>query len=265
VQRHEFLRRLHRVYRPRTYLEIGIHRGHSLTLSRVPSIGIDPEFQIDQEVRCDVQLVRSTSDEFFAREDPLRHLRPGRNPFRALARKHPQSLLGDPTLDLSFIDGEHLFEFALRDWINVERHSDWFSIGVLDDMLPRTAEEASRTRVTQYWTGDVYKMVPVLRKHRPDLVVLPVDTAPTGTVVVFGADPANRVLPDRYDDLVAEHVTDDPQDVPADILERTHAVDPRELLAAPFWKELVRRRNLSARRGAFDGIRAQLEALTPTG
>ena len=30
-----------------------------------------------------------------------------------------------PTLDLVFIDGMHLFEYALRDFMNVERYCAW--------------------------------------------------------------------------------------------------------------------------------------------
>jgi hypothetical protein len=263
VNRHEFLQQLHRVYRPRNYLEIGIYRGHSLTLSHVPTIGIDPMFSIENELKCDIQLVRSTSDEFFDRKDPLRHLRPGRNPFRALARKDPRALVRDPRLDMSFIDGMHLFEYALRDFRNVERHSAWSSVAVFDDMLPRTADEAARERITQYWTGDVYKVILVLRRFRPDLVVIPVNTHPTGTAVVLGADPANRVLHDRYEEIFAEYVVDDPQDVPEDILTRKTAVEPEVLLRSDFWPQLVRARNLGRGRGSWSRLRSQVESLVP--
>ena len=43
MRRHEFLGHLHRTVAPRTYLEIGVSDGRSLTLATVPSIGIDPE------------------------------------------------------------------------------------------------------------------------------------------------------------------------------------------------------------------------------
>ena len=44
MERHELLARLHTLLAPRNYLEIGVCQGESLTLSRVPSIGIDPAF-----------------------------------------------------------------------------------------------------------------------------------------------------------------------------------------------------------------------------
>lgn len=263
MNRHEFLRGMHRIYRPRTYLEIGVNDGRSLALSRVPSIAVDPAFKVVTSISCDVHLVKQTSDAFFARKDPLLHLRTGRNPFRALARRDPLGLLGaEPRLELSFIDGMHLFEFALRDFMNVEKHARWNSVIVLDDMLPRNVDEAARDRHTGAWTGDVYKVAEVLRRFRPDLLVVEVDTKPTGVVVVFGADPSSTVLKQNYESILAEYVTDDPQDVPEAVLSRKRAVAPDALLGAGFWPGLIRARNLNRPRSAFAGLRRQIERVT---
>lgn len=264
MQRHQFLRLLHQRCAPRNYLEIGVDTGSSMALSRVPSIGIDPAFQVTAPLRCDLELVRDTSDAFFARPDPLRHLRSGRNPWRNLRRGRPPfaHYLGGTTLDLSYIDGMHLFEFALRDFMNVERHSRWTGVIVLDDMLPRNVDEAARDRHTGAWTGDVYKLMTVLRDLRPDLVVIPVDTEPTGVLVVLGADRSSRVLADRYDDIIREWVVPDPQAVPDDVLTRRDAVDPEALLAADIWPTLVKaRRRRSGRESALGSIRAEVEAI----
>ncbi|MEW2550661.1 class I SAM-dependent methyltransferase [Streptomyces zhihengii] len=263
MDRHGFLRQLHRVSKPRNYLEIGVNDGRSLALSRVPSVAVDPAFRLVTSISCDVHLVRATSDDFFARRDPLVHLRTGRNPFRALARRDPMNVLGgEPRLELSFIDGMHLFEYALRDFMNVERHSRWSSVIVLDDMMPRDVDEAARDRHTKFWTGDVYKVVQVLRRYRPDLVVVEVDTAPTGVAVVFGADPASTVLKDSYDRIVEEYVVPDPQDVPDEVLTRKNAVRPEALLGAGFWPGLVRARTLRRGRASFAPVRQELERLT---
>jgi hypothetical protein len=262
LHRHDFLRNLHHVYKPRNYLEIGVNDGRSLALSRVPTVAIDPAFKVVTSLSCDVHLVKATSDAFFARKDPLLHLRTGRNPFRALARRDPLHLLGgDPKLELSFIDGMHIFEFALRDFMNVERHSHWSSVIVLDDMLPRNVDEAARDRHTGAWTGDVFKVATVLRRFRPDLVVVEVDTAPTGQVLIFGADPESSVLKSKYDSILAEYVVDDPQDVPEEVLSRKTAVSPEALLGADFWPSLIRARNLRRSRSAFTDVRRKIEAL----
>lgn len=224
---------------PRTYFEIGVRDGMSLTHSRVPSVAVDPAFAIDREIRCDVHLVRTTSDEFFARHQPFAHL--------------PQ-----PVVDLAFIDGMHLAEYALRDFINTERHCHPGSVIVIDDVLPRNVEQAGRERVGgaigHAWAGDVFKLVEVLRAHRPDLVVLEVDTAPTGTVVVLLPDPTNVSLGRTYDDVVGDLVAADPQVVPDEILARTRAIQPQALLQAPIWEPLLASRDLGP-----DAARAALE------
>lgn len=224
MQRHELLGRLHRLLEPRTYLEIGVGNGRSLTLSRAQTIAVDPAFKITSEVQCDLHLVRATSDEFFARERPLTHFR-------------------RPVVDLAFIDGMHLAEYTLRDFMNVERYTTPASVVVFDDMLPRNVREAARDRVTGAWTGDVYKVVRTLQAHRPDLITCTVDTRPTGTAIVLVPDAAETALADSYDDLVEEMVVDDPQDVPTEVLERTYAVDPDTLLANPAWEQLAQLRD----------------------
>jgi len=221
VTRHEFLGRVHALVQPRTYLEIGVRDGASLALSRATSVAIDPAFRITHELRCDMQLVRATSDDFFARPDPLGHFK------------------GKP-IDLAFIDGMHLFEYALRDFINVEQHTRASSIVVFDDVLPRDVDEAARDRHTVLWAGDVYKLIPVLHRHRPDLLVLPLDTHPTGLLLILSPDPRSTVLRDEYDAITAAYVVEDPQSVPQEILDRRCALDPEAVLEAPLWSSLAR-------------------------
>ena len=216
----DFLTDLHRVLKPRTYLEVGTRDGASLTFSRVPSVAIDPGFKIDKEIHTDVQLVRATSDEFFGRKDPL-------------------ALWPVPTIDLAFVDGMHLSDYALRDFMNIERHCGPGSVVVFDDMLSRNVDEAARDRFTGPWTGDVYKVLDTLRTLRPDLITLEVNTDTTGVGVVMLPDPTSDVLIDNYDRLVAEMVTPDPQDVPAAVLNRTYAVEPEKIIDSDIWPQLI--------------------------
>ena len=246
MERHEFLAGLHATLRPRNYLEIGVGTGLSLALSRVPSIGVDPKFQVRTQIRTDVQLARMTSDRFFARPNPLRYLQGGRNPWRNL--RHNRASLGRirgrATVDLGFIDGMHLFEYVLRDFMNLERYSAPSTVIVLDDMLPRNVAEAARDRSTVDWTGDVYKLAGVLREYRPDVIAILVDTQPTGLLVVLLPDHANTALPDHYDEIIAANVQVDPQPVPASVLERRDAVDPEAFLASGVWRTIARYRRL---------------------
>jgi hypothetical protein len=229
VRRHTLLSGLHDLLQPRTYFEIGVSTGVSLGLSRTRSIGVDPFFKVVRGLHCDLQLVRETSDEFFASDEAMGHF-------------------GGVPIDLAFIDGMHLAEYALRDFINTERHTHAASVIVLDDMLPRIPVEGARDRDLARshgaWAGDVYKVIDALRSRRPDLVCLEIDTQPTGTAIVFLPDSSSTALTAAYDDLAQAYAVPDPQDVPDAVLRRTRAVDPERLLAAPIWDELRRLREL---------------------
>ncbi|MFL5754656.1 MAG: hypothetical protein ACJ77N_00005, partial [Chloroflexota bacterium] len=109
-------------------------------------------------------------------------------------------------------------------------------------------DEAARERHTHDWTGDVFKLIRVLARHRPDLLVVPIDTEPTGMLVVLGADADNRTLETEYPRLLAEHVVPDPQVLPRTIVERSCAVAPERVLDPFFWRELLRAREGGASR-----------------
>jgi hypothetical protein len=230
----DFLARLHAAVQPQTYLEIGLRNGDSLALADCPALGVDPAFNVKVELGENVTLLRETSDEYFGRDKPLKPL-------------------GGKRVDMSFIDGMHLSEFALRDFIGVERLSRWTGVVIFDDILPRTIEEANRDRSTRAWTGDVYKVLGMLARNRPDLTCLRVGTQPTGLLLVIGLDPGNRVLGARYDALLEEAITPDPQDVPAELLERRGVLDPERVLESRVWPVLRDLRDQGAPRRA--GIR----------
>jgi Methyltransferase domain len=243
MTRHELLQGLHEKIRPQTYLEIGIRTGRSMVLSRCRSIGVDPYFKIDNPIHCDVQLIKATSDDFFARDQPLAHFE------------------GVP-VDLAFIDGMHLSDFALRDFINIEPFMADTGVVVLDDVLPRNGLEAARDRKTEPWTGDVYKVVEILRRRRPDLVVLLVNTAPTGTAVVIGVDQASTILKDAYAAEEPYLLWPDPQTPPHEYMDRSITIEPNMLLESPVWDELVAIRESGAA-ADLSPLWAELRSLAP--
>jgi hypothetical protein len=174
---------------PRTYVEIGIEFGTSLQLALpgTQAIGIDPAPKVRHRLDRETRVYPLTSDDFFERHDV-------------------RALLGDRPIDLAYIDGLHLFEFALRDFMNVEAACGPDSVVLIDDTNPPDEASASRERITNIWAGDIWKVVVCLRRYRPDLTVTTIDVAPTGVTVVRGLDPESKVLPSRYDELCAEFV-----------------------------------------------------------
>ena len=186
------LRRIHRHLRPRTYLEIGVSRGESLecVLPETQVLGIDPAPNLARPEPANVRIYRETSDDFFARYSP-------------------RAELGGQPVELAFIDGMHHFEYALRDFINVERCCSRASVILMHDCYPLDERTAQREQVTGFWSGDIWRLMLLLRTHRPDLVVRTIATPPTGLGIVVNPDPASRVLADRLDELIAEYLAKD--------------------------------------------------------
>jgi hypothetical protein len=178
----EVLNRFHATLRPRTYLEIGTGTGTSLELSKCASIAIDPGFRLERDVlkgKPCCLLFQMTSDAFFAEYSP-------------------SSLFGKP-VDMAFLDGMHYAEFLLRDFINVEPHLKKNSVLMLHDCIPGNIEMTSRTiQQGVAWTGDVWKVVIVLKKYRPDMRIQAFDSPPTGLIVCTNLDPKSRLLSDNY-------------------------------------------------------------------
>ena len=182
----ELLARIQVTLRPRTYVEIGVHTGGTFRLMcpGTRGVGVDPRPQIRHAINASAQIFAETSDEFFARHDLT-------------------AVLGGP-VDLAFVDGLHLFEVALRDVANLERYAGDDATILVHDCYPIDAPSAQRERRTARWSGDVWRLIVALRRFRPDLSVTTVAAAPTGLGIIRGLDPANTVLRDRYDEIVAE-------------------------------------------------------------
>lgn len=252
----DLLERVHRRLRPRTYFEIGSRRGSSLRVASCPSLAVDPTFQLEEGVigtKPICTLHQTTSDEFFATRDPV-------------------AILGG-RIDLAFIDGLHVFDFALRDFMNTERNVTPGSMIVLDDVCPRDLYMARRTfkpevvqptRYKGYWTGDVWKLIPILREYRPDIVLRCIDTRPTGLAVCTNLNPRDGTLAASYDEIVGrwqdvrledygmDRLLDDlrmePADAWVDGLTPLHPEDPAPEQQVPF-------------RSQNDVLRAELEAM----
>jgi len=183
----ETLRRMHAHLAPEWYLEIGTATGRSLRVAPGRAIAVDPGFAIRFDPvgsRPELHAYRMTSDEFFA---------------SGAARRIA------PKIDLAFLDGLHLFEFLLRDFMNVERLCRPDSVIAMHDVIPLSHAAANRDwdrAVTQQWTGDVWKVVDILRRYRPDLTLVVADCRPSGLALVTGLDPASRVLDEAYEEIV---------------------------------------------------------------
>jgi Methyltransferase domain len=226
--------RLHRYLQPGRYLEIGVLNGDTLALAECSSIAIDPNLEINQDVigvKPCCLLFQTSSDAFFSAYDP-------------------KLLLGGP-IDMALIDGLHLFEYVLRDFINLERNMKKNSILILDDCIPTDAHICRRrfedqtfageSAHPQWWTGDAWKAVMALKDWRPELLIHAFNAVPTGLVAITNLDPASRVLADHYFQIVAEYRKITLQQygveryMKALNIEDTRAISTFEEIAELFW------------------------------
>jgi tetratricopeptide (TPR) repeat protein len=181
------LARVHLHLKPRTYVEVGVFRGWSMRMvpPETQAIGIDPEPRLDQPPGPNQRVIAQTSDDYFAQHDVIAEL-------------------GGRRIELAFIDGMHHFEYALRDFINIERLCGPDSVILVHDCYPLDRQTAERERSTAFWSGDIWRLILLLRKYRPDLAIRTIATPPTGLGMIFNLDPTSRVLADRLDEIVAE-------------------------------------------------------------
>ena len=210
----------------RSYLEVGVRDGGTLALVECPSIGVDPHYVVDRNIigtKKKLFLFQLTSDEFFREYDP-------------------RMLLGSP-IDVVFLDGLHQFEYLLRDFMNSEVVCHRDSLIMLDDCLPNNVEMTERSfdpdarenrEIAHWWTGDVWKVVPILRKYRPDLHLVAADTEPTGNICITNLDPGSRVLRDNYYRIIAEFMKISLDDATLEAFYRDLSVNSAAAILAGF-------------------------------
>lgn len=185
----DFLQKLHQRTKPEWYLEIGTNRGRSLSFVTCASVAIDPRFKLEEPAQGKkplLLLLQETSDAGFA-SDTLRRL--------------------DPRFDIAFLDGMHKFEYLLRDLINAEKLMAKGGLVFMHDTSPlRSAMTGREPMRDGGWTGDVWKMLPILAEFRPDLKVDHLDCRATGLCMVRGAWGQSDALERNYDAILARYI-----------------------------------------------------------
>lgn len=191
-----FLGRIHKILRPENYLEIGSQTGASLTPATCKTVSVDPVFQLKVDAignKPAVFFFQMTSDKFFSNYSP--------------------SVLFNSSIDFAFLDGLHLAEALLRDIINTEKHCKKNSIIALHDCMPGELKIATRAddinlregaEKPTWWAGDVWKVIPILKKYRPDINLVALDCAPTGLILMTGLNPLSTVLEENYTQISHE-------------------------------------------------------------
>ena len=185
----EHIQHIHEWLKPRAYVEIGIEAGKCLALAMKPTccVGIDPTPKISVEFQASTRIFPITSDDFFAKHKLI-------------------ECLDNNPLDLAFIDGLHVFEQVLKDFINIEKCSHPNTVVLVHDCMPVNDLTASRIRKTMFWSGDPWKIIPCLIKHRPDLHIAVIPTYPTGLGIITRLDPKSTTLLDQFEKITKDFI-----------------------------------------------------------
>lgn len=187
-----FFRKLHAKYVFDWYLEVGCRDGRSFAPVRSKTLAVDPFFIAENNIIGEkpvLYLFQQTSDDFFAS-----------------GFLHRNKI----ALSVSFLDGMHRIEYLLRDFIATEKASHPDGVILMHDTNPKDHMMTKRfyediTDGSKSWTGDVWKIVPILQRFRPDLTVTMLDCKPTGLLMVTGLNPKNTTLKRKYDAICTEY------------------------------------------------------------
>jgi len=216
----------HKKLSPEVYIEIGVSNGKSLALASktTRALGIDPataaqELLVFRSPENIPQLYKVTSDDFFNSNDVPKEM-------------------GQDTFDMAFIDGLHVFEQVLRDFVNLEKYARNDSVIFIHDCLPVNSLVAERERQSMFWTGDVWKVIPCLRELRPDLEITTFTALPSGLAMVRNLNPGSTTLSRHFDSIVS-HYIDMP--LPVSKEERFNLLNVRENLTADDIQQILSR------------------------
>lgn len=177
----------HKTLQPKNYLEIGVNTGTSLQYaSSSKVVGVDPYPNIEHNLSDNTTIFSVGSDTFFKEQNV-------------------EELL-DGKIELAFVDGLHQFDQVLKDFINIERHSNKNSVVLFHDIYPVVPATATREWNTYYWAGDTWKFMHIVNKYRPDLTIKTIPTFPTGLGFVTNLDPSSNILKDNYKSIVEEYI-----------------------------------------------------------
>lgn len=185
-----FLDQLHGANLFDWYMEIGCRTGRTFAPVRSKTVAVDPFFLAESNIigaKPALHLFQTTSDAFFD---------------GGFLKKNGIKL------SFSFLDGMHLFEYLLRDFMNTEANSVAEGVIAMHDCCPSSNEMTTRDLENLprgSWAGDVWKLIPILQEYRPNLTITVLDCKPTGLVLVSGLEPKSTVLARNYEKILARY------------------------------------------------------------
>jgi hypothetical protein len=167
-----------------TYLEIGVEHGYTLEAVRIATrVGVDPRPKFSlRSVPSGLTVHSVVSDAFF------------------------ETLDDGVKFEVVFLDGLHTYQQTYRDLINSLRHREPKGIIIIDDVVPSDevsamsdlqasiSERLNRGGSDFLWHGDVFRLLPILRDHHPEVEFRTVVGAGNEQTVLWRRDPNHESL-----------------------------------------------------------------------
>lgn len=185
-----FLDDLHRENMFDWYMEIGCNEGRTFAPVQSKTVAVDPFFKCESNIigkKPTLHVFQEESDSFFA-SGFLNKMK--------------------IRLSFSFLDGMHKFDYLLRDFMNAEANAHPDGVIALHDCCPFN-EEMTTVDMSNLpkgaWTGDVWKLLPILQEYRPDLKLTVLGCRPTGLVLISELDPESTALAAAYDEIIQRY------------------------------------------------------------
>jgi calcineurin-like phosphoesterase family protein len=76
---------------------------------------------------------------------------------------------------------------------------------MLHDCIPLDEISSSNPRISQFYTGDVWKTLLIIVRNRPDLKICIVPAWPSGLVLVRGLNSKSNLLNEKFSVLVDQY------------------------------------------------------------
>ena len=162
--------------RPKVFLAIGDRARYVQCVPQpILGLGVDPWPIMNlKSLPPNQQVYPVTSDYFFHSPYMVKELHP----------------------DIILISGFHRFEQVLRDVIFAEKLCSNKSIIMVENTAPASQDDIDRADITAvaHQTGDVFKIIPIFKKYRPEMKVSTLIDVDKGITIFENLDESNHTL-----------------------------------------------------------------------
>lgn len=172
----ELLKYMFNRLQPKMFITIGDRASYVQCVPQpILGLGIDPwPLMSLKSLAPNQQVYPVTSDYFFHSPYMIKELHP----------------------DIVMITGFHRFEQVLRDIMFAEKLCNNKSVIMINNTAPLSPDDIDRADITAsaHQTGDVFKVIPIFKKYRPEVKVSTLIDVDKGVTIFENLDESSHIL-----------------------------------------------------------------------